>query len=59
MDADSISKLKTGGMQVDEPTPELKAGLEKIGDTVIQEWIKKAGQEGKDVLAAYRASLKH
>jgi len=56
VDADSIAKLKAGGMQVVEPSAELRAGLAKVGDTVIQEWTAKAGDEGKQVLAAYRAS---
>lgn len=58
VDTDSIAKLKAGGMQVVEPSAELKAGLEKVGDTVIQEWTKKAGKDGDEVLATYRASLK-
>ncbi|WP_323000191.1 TRAP transporter substrate-binding protein [Castellaniella sp.] len=56
VDADSIAKLKAGGMQVVEPSAELRAGLAKVGDTVIQEWTAKAGDEGKQVLDAYRAS---
>ena len=28
----------------------------KVGDTVIQEWTAKAGDEGKRILDAYRAS---
>ncbi|MGB6007350.1 TRAP transporter substrate-binding protein [Castellaniella sp.] len=55
VDADSIAKLKAGGMQIVEPSAELRAGLAKVGDTVIQEWTAKAGDDGKQVLAAYRA----
>ncbi|WP_298015277.1 TRAP transporter substrate-binding protein [uncultured Castellaniella sp.] len=55
VDADSIAKLKAGGMQIVEPSAELRAGLAKVGDTVIQEWTAKAGDDGKRILADYRA----
>ncbi|CDM25127.1 TRAP transporter substrate-binding protein [Castellaniella defragrans] len=56
VDADSIAKLKAGGMEIVEPSAQLKADLAKVGDTVIQEWTAKAGDEGKQILDAYRAS---
>lgn len=56
VDADSIAKLKAGGMQIVEPSEQLRTGLAKVGDTVIQEWTAKAGDDGKKVLEAYRAS---
>jgi TRAP-type C4-dicarboxylate transport system substrate-binding protein len=56
VDADSIAKLKAGGMEIIEPSAQLKADLTKVGDTVIQEWTVKAGDEGKQILDAYRAS---
>lgn len=56
VDADSIAKLKAGGMQVIEPSAELRTGLAKIGDVVIEEWTATAGDEGKQVLADYRAN---
>lgn len=56
VDADSIAKLKAGGMEIVEPSAQLKTDLAKVGDTVIQEWTAKAGDEGKQILDAYRAS---
>ncbi|MGE4451207.1 TRAP transporter substrate-binding protein [Castellaniella sp.] len=56
VDADSIAKLKAGGMEIVEPSAQLKADLDKVGDIVIQEWTAKAGDEGKQILDAYRAS---
>ncbi len=56
VDADSIAKLKAGGMEIVEPSAQLTADLAKVGDTVIQEWTAKAGDEGKHILDAYRAS---
>ena len=46
--------LKDAGIKVTEPTPELKAGLAKIGNTIAAEWEKSAGNDGAALLAAYR-----
>jgi TRAP-type C4-dicarboxylate transport system substrate-binding protein len=46
--------LKAAGIKVTPPTPELKAGLTKIGDTIAAEWEKAAGADGAAMLAAYR-----
>lgn len=46
--------LKKAGIIVTPPSPELKAGLAKIGATITAEWEKSAGADGKAMLAAYR-----
>ena len=46
--------LKDAGIKVLPPTPELKAGLAKIGETIASEWEKSAGSDGAAMLAAYR-----
>jgi TRAP-type C4-dicarboxylate transport system substrate-binding protein len=46
--------LKAAGIKVTEPTPELKAGLAKIGDTIASEWEKSAGADGAAMLAAFK-----
>ncbi|HKA78361.1 MAG TPA: TRAP transporter substrate-binding protein [Pseudolabrys sp.] len=46
--------LKDAGIKVLPPTPELKAGLAKIGETIAAEWEKSAGADGAAMLAAYR-----
>ena len=46
--------LKDAGIKVLPPTPELKAGLAKIGETIAAEWEKQAGADGAAMLAAYR-----
>jgi TRAP-type C4-dicarboxylate transport system substrate-binding protein len=46
--------LKDAGIKVTVPTPQLKAGLTKIGDTIAAEWEKAAGPDGVAMLAAYR-----
>jgi TRAP-type C4-dicarboxylate transport system substrate-binding protein len=46
--------LKAAGIKVIAPSPELKAGLAKIGAVIASEWEKSAGADGKAMLAAYR-----
>lgn len=46
--------LAKNGMKVQPPSPALKAGLEKIGATMIEEWVKKTGADGKAIVDAYK-----
>jgi TRAP-type C4-dicarboxylate transport system substrate-binding protein len=46
--------LKAAGIKVVTPSPELKAGLAKVGATITAEWEKSAGADGAAMLAAYR-----
>jgi hypothetical protein len=41
-------------MIVQAPSPALKEGLANVGKIMIEEWVKKAGADGKKVLEAYR-----
>lgn len=49
-----IDTLKSKGMQVRQPSPELMAELKKIGDQLIAEWSKAAGEDGPKILDQYR-----
>jgi TRAP-type C4-dicarboxylate transport system substrate-binding protein len=49
-----VDQLKAKGMQVVPPSPELKSGLEKIGQQLIEDWKKRAGAKGDEVLQAYK-----
>jgi TRAP-type C4-dicarboxylate transport system substrate-binding protein len=49
-----LDQLRKNGMTVAPPSPELKSGLQKIGDTMLEEWLQKAGPTGKQVVDAYR-----
>jgi TRAP-type C4-dicarboxylate transport system substrate-binding protein len=51
---DSIEKLKANGMQIQPPSPQLKADLQKVGETMLKEWLDKAGPEGKQLVDAFR-----
>ena len=46
--------LKDAGITVLLPSPELQAGLAKIGGVIANEWASSAGADGEAMLAAYR-----
>ncbi len=46
--------LKDAKIIVMPPSPELKAGLSKIGDTIATEWAASAGADGKAMIDAYK-----
>ncbi len=56
VNVDTLEKLKANGMQVVTPSPQLKADLKKVGDTMLKEWLEKAGPEGKALLDAFNKS---
>lgn len=41
-------------MNVEPPSPALKAGFQKIGEQLTADWLKKAGADGQAVVDAYR-----
>ena len=49
-----IGELKTRGMIVEPPSPEFSASLKKIGDDLTASWLKRAGKDGEDIVAAFR-----
>jgi len=51
---ESKADLVKNGMKVLPPSPELKDGLQKIGATMTEEWIKKTGDDGKAIVDAYK-----
>jgi TRAP-type C4-dicarboxylate transport system substrate-binding protein len=44
---ETLDKLKANGMQILPPRAQLKADMKKVGDTMLKEWLDKAGPEGK------------
>jgi TRAP-type C4-dicarboxylate transport system substrate-binding protein len=48
-------ELASQGMKVEAPTPELAQGFKDIGETMMNEWLEKAGDLGREVIEAYRA----
>ena len=49
-----IELLKKNGMNILAPPPQLKADMKKVGDTMLKEWLDKAGPEGKEVVDNYK-----
>ncbi|PHM21258.1 MAG: C4-dicarboxylate ABC transporter substrate-binding protein [Curvibacter sp. PD_MW3] len=54
VNAESKEKLKANGMQVLVPSAQLKADMKKIGDTMLKEWLEKAGPDGKALVDAFQ-----
>ncbi len=52
--SDSLDKLKANGMQILPPSAALKADMKKVGDTMLKEWLDKAGPEGQQLVDAFR-----
>jgi TRAP-type transport system periplasmic protein len=50
---ETLDKLKAGGMNILPPSAALKADMKKVGDTMLKEWLDKAGPEGKQMVDAF------
>ncbi|MGM0984212.1 MAG: TRAP transporter substrate-binding protein [Pseudomonadota bacterium] len=53
---DALAVLKENGIEVSEPTPELATLLEEVGETMTEEWVGRAGDQGAAILEAYEAA---
>jgi TRAP-type transport system periplasmic protein len=51
-----IDTLRSRGMEVRQPSPELMAELKKLGEQLVQEWEKSAGEDGPKILQQYRTA---
>ena len=54
VNTESLDKLRANGMNIVPPSPQLKADLQKVGETMLKEWLEKAGAEGQQLVDAYR-----
>jgi len=51
-------QLAERGMVVADPAPaQLMADLARIGNTMVDEWLQKAGPDGRALIEAYRAAI--
>jgi TRAP-type C4-dicarboxylate transport system substrate-binding protein len=50
-----LGELKAKGMQIVKPSDQLTADLRKVGNFMLVDWQKKAGDDGKKVIENYRA----
>lgn len=51
---ETTETLKKNGMIVQLPSPEFKKGLLEIGKIMIEEWAKRAGKDGQEMIKAYQ-----
>ena len=49
-----LDQLKTKGMAIIKPSEQLTADLRRVGNIMLAEWQRKAGDEGRKVIDAYR-----
>jgi TRAP-type C4-dicarboxylate transport system substrate-binding protein len=49
----ALKKLAENGIQVIKPSPEMKAELAAIGETMANEWLGNSGDPGKAVIASF------
>ena len=54
VNTDTLATLKANGMQIEPPSAQLKADMLKVGETMVKEWLEKAGPDGQAMLDAYR-----
>lgn len=55
LNAEYLETLKENGISVSEPSPELEQSLAEFGKIMADEWLERAGAEGKAILDAYNA----
>jgi TRAP-type C4-dicarboxylate transport system substrate-binding protein len=49
-----LDQLKQKGMNIAKPSSQLTADMKKVGDTMLQDWTKKAGPDGQAAVDAYK-----
>ncbi|MFC4523367.1 TRAP transporter substrate-binding protein [Cupriavidus pinatubonensis] len=51
---DYLSTLTRNGMTVQPPSAQLRSDMQKVGQAMVAEWAKGAGDDGKAILDAYQ-----
>ncbi|ANY78812.1 C4-dicarboxylate ABC transporter substrate-binding protein [Microvirga ossetica] len=49
-----VDQMTAKGMKVQPPSAELKTGLQKVGEQLTQDWLKKAGTDGQAIVDGYK-----
>jgi TRAP-type C4-dicarboxylate transport system substrate-binding protein len=55
--AEHLKLMADKGMQISTPDANFLAELQRVGETLTKEWLKKAGPVGEKVVADYRKQL--
>lgn len=50
----AIQALRMNGMTVVPPSSELRADLQQIGETMLQEWLQRSGPDGQAIFETYK-----
>src|SRR5260221_178084 len=50
-----VEQLKAKGMSIEKPSEQLTADLRRVGNYMLAEWQRKAGDDGRKLIEAYRA----
>lgn len=53
---EALDTLVARGIQVMQPSARLVEGLQKISQTITDEWVTRTGEDGKKLIDAYRAA---
>ena len=57
-DASNVVEMRKNGMQIDEISPEMKANLRQIGESLWTDYLTKAGPRAQKAIESYKAALK-
>lgn len=49
-----LEQLKAKGMTIHQASPKLQADMKEVGTVMLNDWLKKAGPEGKSIIDAYQ-----
>ena len=49
-----LDQLRAKGMTIHKPSAQLTADLKKAGETLLADWLKKAGADGQKLVADYK-----
>jgi TRAP-type C4-dicarboxylate transport system substrate-binding protein len=51
---EAVNTLRANKMTVYEPNAQFKAELAKMGETMLDEWLKRAGADGQTIITNFR-----
>lgn len=54
--AEAEARMAARGVQVVAASPEMLAAIRRAGETMVEEWAQRAGEDGRRLLEAYRAA---
>jgi TRAP-type C4-dicarboxylate transport system substrate-binding protein len=49
-----VDQLKAKGMMIETPPAKMTEEFRKVGDVMLEDWLKKAGPDGKAIIDGYR-----